>query len=347
MVARVGRLVALASRIAALTACAGACAGPAPVFPGPEAVGASAWPVRPSEPNPCGSLSGAGCRTLASLFQKGKELPLNPLRAVVLFEGACERGDLAACVEAADLYTNHAHRRYTNGALLGCSGQDGVDCILGSSESDVRASMAYYQRACDRGIARTCTDLGLLFLDEHGTIARDVARAQGLLVRACERGDGPGCRELASFLRERDPTRALSAADRGCEFGDREACIFAAESYEEGEGTNADLGRALDRYARGCASPALYGCTRYADLLLASRGARDHAAAAAIYAGDCRCNGKEDGGSSCRKLGDLYEHGDGVPRDVWRAASLYGDGCRCHDEQACRARRRLGGSPLL
>jgi TPR repeat protein len=299
----------------------------------------------PFEPNPCGSLTGAGCRTLASLFQKGKELPLNPARAVKLFEGACERGELAACVEAADLYTNHARRNYTNSAGPYCSGKDGVDCILFPAESDVRASMTYYQRACDAGITRTCTDLGLLFLDEHGSIGKDVARAEALLVEACERGDGPGCRELS--MRERDPSRALTVQDRGCELGDQWACIFAAEKYEEGRGTRADLGRALDRYARGCATPVRYECTRYADLLLASRGTRDHAAAAAIYAGDCRCNGKEGGGSSCRKLGALYEHGDGVPRDVWRAASLYADGCRCDDEQAYRARRRLGGSPLL
>jgi TPR repeat protein len=312
----------------------------------------------PSEPNPCGSLTGAGCRTLASLFQKGKELPLNPLRAVRLFEGACERGDLAACVDAADLYTNHARRNYTNSAGPYCSGQDGVDCILFPAESDVRASMAHYQRACDAGIARTCTDLGLLLLDDRGSIAKDVALAEVLLSRACERGDGPGCGELASLLRERDASRALTLADRGCELWDREACIFAAHRYEEGQGTRADLGRALDRYSRGCAIPGRYACARYADLLLAGRGApRDPAAAAAIYAGDCRCNGKEGGGSSCRKLGHLYERGDGVPRDVWRAASLYADGCRCDDAEACRALRRLGasvaprsaweGSPLL
>jgi hypothetical protein len=105
---------------------------------------------------------------------------------------------------------------------------------------------------------------------------KDVALAEGLLVRACERGDGRGCGALASLLRERDPTRALTAADRGCELWDREACIFAAQSYEEGEGTRADLRRAELSEARRPVRARGWRSTRRLE-------------AGSLYADGCRC----------------------------------------------------------
>ena len=52
-----------------------------------------------------------------------------------------------------------------------------------------------YQRACDGGAARGCTNLGVLY--ERGLgVTRDVAQARTLYQRACGAGDTDACADL-------------------------------------------------------------------------------------------------------------------------------------------------------
>ena len=79
----------------------------------------------------------------------------------------------------------------------------------------------------------------------------------------CDGGDGYACWQLGDlFSNEPDPVMpdvtdlpgAVKAFERGCRLGDAEACSYAADRYQSGQGIPKDPPRALALLERACGS---------------------------------------------------------------------------------------------
>jgi TPR repeat protein len=122
-----------------------------------------------------------------------------------LFVQACDRGDLAGCVELADGLTddpNAARRRElwqracNGGASLGCFRLAEVHAAgRGVARDDTRAA-ELDRRACDDAVAAACTALARMREAGLGG-PRDAGQAEQLYARACGAGDFLGCARQA------------------------------------------------------------------------------------------------------------------------------------------------------
>lgn len=142
---------------------------------------------------------GASCFSLARFFMTGKGVSQDDGRAFQLFEEACSRGNAPGCYHA---------------GLLGRGG-------LGTKRDPVTA-MDRFDRACQEpgNIPEACYEMATLLLKATGAggsgrgwlgfgrkkgIERDPVRAEALLERACTRGHGPSCFNLAVMYKNGEP----------------------------------------------------------------------------------------------------------------------------------------------
>jgi len=85
------------------------------------------------------------------------------------------------------------------------------------------------QKACDRGDARACETLGIMYITGDG-VRVDGYRAVKYLDKACNRGIASACNSIAFIYADaeggvrQDYTKAMSYWNRACRYGDRSAC---------------------------------------------------------------------------------------------------------------------------
>jgi TPR repeat protein len=72
----------------------------------------------------------------------------------------------------------------------------------GVPKSEIGA-VTLYQRACDRGDALGCGNLGVMYEYGRGELAQDSARAIELYRRGCDGGDATACANLEKARRPR------------------------------------------------------------------------------------------------------------------------------------------------
>jgi hypothetical protein len=141
------------------------------------------------------------------------------------------------------------------------AGSDGAPGQPAATLTDV------LQQACDRGVARSCNDLGIAWFEGRGG-AKDPARAAAAYRKACELRDAVGCVNLGVMLLN-------------------------------GQGIPADAGAASGYFRLGCDAGDLAGCTNLGLLLREGRGVpRDEAGGNELLLRVCR-SGFHD---ACRLL---------------------------------------------
>lgn len=119
---------------------------------------------------------------------------------------ACDEGDSDACLRLAEAYFhgNGVPKNLTRMARL-------------------------EKRACELGSAKGCAWLGNTHVSGHPGFPRDLPRATGLWMQACEEGWPPACLSAARAYHEGvgvpgDDKRAQGLLDQGCRLGASEQC---------------------------------------------------------------------------------------------------------------------------
>jgi uncharacterized protein len=309
--------------------------------------------LHPALLDPCEHSSAEECARLADLrmsdehITKGTGAPLNPKRAMEIYESACILGSARACAVAGDGWYHYGHHMgnpNTNAHTIYCEGQDDVRCELG--EDDLRAT-ALYERGCDLGSAHACAVAGELRDLGYEAMRRDPRRAAALLRRACDGGDSEGCFHLGGIVRGSragppDRPAALALYEKACALGYLDGCDSAAYMFDRGDGVPEDPVRAVALYQSLCDTLQGWACIQLADHFVQGRGtAKDPARAAPLYERDCQ-RGFDEVGRSCYELGRLYQRGEGVPRDRAEARRLFERACDKRDESACWMLRWFG-----
>jgi hypothetical protein len=146
----------------------------------------------------------------------------------------------------------------------------GPPCTSLTGDVMSQARFEASQRACDRGDAHGCRDLGALYEQSVAEARvwsgqRSLGLASEFYRLGCEGGDGVGCRNLGTMYRRgrgvsKGPGRAAEFYGRGCDLGDAEACADLAQMHESGTHVSADAIRVRDLYRRACALGALEAC---------------------------------------------------------------------------------------
>ncbi len=249
----------------------------------------------------------------------------------------CDRFPGSACTHVARLTVDEEEKL----VLLGraCFGGVTEECFdVARAISDVRPqeAAALYEKACLRGGAASCTNLGYLYRNALG-VSQDYARALDLYQQGCEGGNAIGCTNLGYLYDEglgvtQDYARAIDLYQQGCEGGDANGCTNLGYLYSNALGVTQDYAQAIDLYQQGCEGGDANGCTNLGILYDEGLGVpQDYAQAIDLYQQGCE-GGDANG---CTNLGYLYEKALGVTQDYARAIDLYQQGCEGGDANGC------------
>lgn len=157
-------------------------------------------PVSPaSDPPPGGRVVNTRSTSAASTTRPQPDAPAS-------WQEACDEGDPDACLRLAEAYFHG----------------EGV-------AKNLTRMARLEKRACELGSAKGCAWLGNTHVSGHPGFPRDLSRATGLWMQACEEGWPPACMSAARAYHEgvavpADDKRAQGLLDQGCRLGASEQC---------------------------------------------------------------------------------------------------------------------------
>lgn len=240
-------------------------------------------------------------------------------------------------------------------------------------------ALGLFKRLADEGDAKCMAFLGMYHYNGLGT-QPDTSAAVKWYGKAAEKGIPMAMTELGMFLYDgegiaKDRTKAVSWFTRAADAGDGRGMLYLADCYYKGLGTRRDITKALDWYEKAVAknvkgaklalAVALYdGTDKPENHIRAFRLLSDPEMAdntkAAMYLGKCHYYGQgtpvkyrtareyflkseKDYAESRYFLGWIYEHGQGVRRNVTEAVKWYGKctGHRDADKRLADLKRKI------
>ncbi len=239
---------------------------------------------------------------------------------------ACKRGEVAACLEVADLHLAGPEAvRSEERALMfltdacGAGAQEACDRMVG-----------FYERRCEGGERDTCVELAHMYARGLHGVTRNPNRALVLYQNACTNGSLSACFEQAETISRGgdgitpNPTRAAELWEHACVNEFAPAC-----------------GRLAAVHRDACNANKLEACFQLGQLVEAGRGVmQNDQQSAMLYTRAC----KGGYGAACAAMGKLYLDGRGVPADPKRAATHYQQACQSGFQAACAEAQRLGGA---
>jgi uncharacterized protein len=114
-----------------------------------------------------------GCANSGQMFERGEGVARDRVRARDLYRAACASGDIYGCLHAEML-----------------AAQDG------GAPRDPQRALAYWRRGCALADARACAFVGVIYVDGPDGRARDAAKSQDAMNRACRLGAERACEWL-------------------------------------------------------------------------------------------------------------------------------------------------------
>jgi len=296
--------------------------------------------------------------TLAQHYEKGRGMPPNVNRSVRLYETACERGEMLACLSLGRLCEtgDGTIMNFSRAAGLfaktceiglggGCMSLGSIYTNGNGVQRDATRAAELYRKACDLKDFEGCFWLGVSQRGGHGVPENKEAGAKQMVVAAtqlyaeCKAGQFGRCSVATNLAAALPEIEGADAALReACEMGDADACIGAASRYDENNEGRFHTQLVMDAtlsaryYSRGCDLGNSVGCERLAQI---------HEKGAGVPRGDGltvqlrrrslnlvqkRCKGGNS--RACMELGQLYARGEGsVPADLARSREYYTIAC--------------------
>jgi TPR repeat protein len=275
------------------------------------------------------------------------------------YQTACDRGFTEGCGQVAwmtldgvGVQPDAAAAREV--AEKACAAGNGLGCDVAgfiarhgiAGPIDHGTAHTRWQRGCDLGYASACVNSARTKLHGLGT-ARDPAKAAALYSqaaslseRACGPADPESCRVQGLLLYRgsagpKDLPGGAALIQKACDLGAPEACGDIGRLYVLGLGLPKHPARGAAALRRGCERGSVASCNVLAeathDGLLG--GSPDPAAAHAIAKTTC----DNHGARHCWLIGNFYELGAGVAKDIEVARAIHERACRAGDARSCAA----------
>lgn len=114
-----------------------------------------------------------------------------------------------------------------------------IDYFLAGLEVDKEEGIIYFEKACEAGFTRGCSNAGFLHLE--GSDKPDYDKGIRLLAKACELNEAEACQTLgtaymtAKYDIEKDAKRGSLLLKRACELGSYAGCMNASRMYRIGD----------------------------------------------------------------------------------------------------------------
>ncbi len=243
-----------------------------------------------------------GCTSLASMVYNGRGGAADKVNGRVLYQKACDEGDLAACPTIAFLFKN---------------GEGGP--------LDLQQAVSYYNKACEGGLRRSCTAYAELLekVKPVGDNANDLLAGYLLGCNyGSKGGDGYACLQAAELYAAKDgpdynPQQAQQHYSYACAKGSEDACYETGYSLDIGKAGDPDKALALQYYTTSCS-----GFFKSTQEVFANLGNVNN-----IWKGNDK---------ACVRLTDMLLAGEGAPQDTAAAVNISKSACeQIRSERIC------------
>lgn len=177
------------------------------------------------------------------------QLSDHPGRDPGFWSDACAADRYRACENLLFIYENHCLRDlpeacHNLGDLLE-RGAPGIPI-------DLNWAAGAYKRACDLGLAKSCTYFGVMLVNGTG-VAKSEPAGLTAFERGCRGGDPRGCGLGGTLLLiAKRPADALPMFTRGCDGDDALSCAHLATMHGRGDGVPRDEAKARALQAKAC-----------------------------------------------------------------------------------------------
>ena len=154
----------------------------------------------------CSEGKAIPCHNMGLMYQHGDGVGKDDSKALDFFIKACDKNYYTSCTKAAFIYEESSTlkqdmKKAFKLYVKACGGDDALAChnvAVTYAKDDNKAmkkiSLAFYEKACKAGYAKSCIHLGRLYRDSH-TLQRDYQKAKEMFALACEANDYLGCKE--------------------------------------------------------------------------------------------------------------------------------------------------------
>lgn len=265
-----------------------------------------------------------------------------------LYEKACDMGHLPSCYEAATLYKEG--KTNFSGYEIKKDKQKSLElnnkaCDMGYAQSCYDMAQEYtlgndskkrdydkgfklYNKGCELGYAKSCNGVAYGYRNGWG-VDENTQESIKFFTKACELGDGDSCFHLGTvYLGEEeivkvDEKKAFYYFNKGCELGKDYSCVVIADLYEKGSGVEKNINKAKELYTKRCQNekfPDFSSCARLGKI---SFDEKDYTKAKELLMLGLK------GGEIWTEnyLGQIYEEGLGVEKNLEKASKYFGDFC--------------------
>lgn len=253
----------------------------------------------------------------------------------------CDRGDMASCFMAGTIYERgNAQGDAVRAFERGCTGGYEEACvslawqIANNTQQEAQRAFRLLQNACGTANASACNGVGVSLFKGRG-VQKDEAEAIKLFGRACRMGDLLGCLNLE----RRDPKASREGIEAACSGGLGEACMMLAHSEKS-------VATRVAYLRKACHFSSSAGCSEASTLLRFGAPGLQADLPLAQTLSKQRLRLVENGCAAgdpwlCGQLANMFEVGDGVPRDSAKALQLYTRACGVNIEVACNGLKRV------
>ena len=249
-------------------------------------------------------------------------------KAKALFERGCAASEAESCSALGDLATREPLADPTSWYGKACELGDARACgnlgVLAVKMDAWPEAERRFRQGCDLGSGRACEMLGNLF--QEGRLGKaDPVRAEALYRKGCELTFGPGCFAAGVLSEKSNPGDSLALYTQGCALGDPPSCGLAGGMRGMPAGRN--------ELEQGCNAKDGWACFQLARFWDQGWEGQvpDPKAAAKAWEGAC----DQKMWAACNVLGSRYEEGNGLPKDMAMATTLYQRSCDAKDAVGC------------
>lgn len=227
----------------------------------------------------CEANEVSACEGLAEMHYLGEGMPVDLLRAAVLFKKACDAGGRSLSCFNYALMNEKAQGIFQNS--LRALEYYRIACWRGSDAACINLATIYtydkddvpgreistglLARSCENGAILACTNLAVLTQDYDATPAGN-RKAAGLYRMACEAGDGGACRGLGNLMQDGikeagSKSEAIKYFVKGCELGAGDSCYNTGLMYLIGFRVPKRPLTGLSWFGKGCAMGSAASCS--------------------------------------------------------------------------------------
>ena len=195
--------------------------------------------------NSCNANNGNDCLELAHIYETGKEVKQDNLKAMEFYKKTCDAGDVNICLLVAKNYFNGENGITKNNS-------EGIiysekACVLGNvescynvaksfeegviSEKNIKKSLFYHDKACEMGFGLSCATLGVMYFDSKD-VKTDYEKSLEYTHKGCELNINIACYgEGLLYYKKGDYKTALSILAKACDLKEANSCYFLGDLY--------------------------------------------------------------------------------------------------------------------